>query len=128
MPNDPESIEALRQNWRAEVETSRVYRDLAERETDQKRKSILLRMAEAEERHATRWAEKLTELGASSFQPLGSSRSVVQPREAKLDKLQRYVIEASKQCGRNVLMQIHPVMNWSDYCRRTDLAALGAPT
>jgi vacuolar iron transporter family protein len=63
MPNDPESIEALKQNWRAEVETSRVYRDLAERETDQKRKSILLRMAEAEERHATRWAQKLTELG-----------------------------------------------------------------
>jgi vacuolar iron transporter family protein len=63
MPKDPESIEALKQNWRAEVETSRVYRDLAERETDQKRKSILLRMAEAEERHATRWAQKLTELG-----------------------------------------------------------------
>jgi VIT1/CCC1 family predicted Fe2+/Mn2+ transporter/rubrerythrin len=63
MPNDPESIEALKQNWRAEVETSRVYRDLAKRETDQKRKSILLRMAEAEERHATRWAQKLTELG-----------------------------------------------------------------
>jgi VIT1/CCC1 family predicted Fe2+/Mn2+ transporter/rubrerythrin len=63
MPKDPESIEALKQNWRAEVETSRVYRDLAERETNQKRKSILLRMAEAEERHATRWAQKLTELG-----------------------------------------------------------------
>jgi len=63
MAKDPESIEALKQNWRAEVETSRVYRDLAERETNQKRKSILLRMAEAEERHATRWAQKLTELG-----------------------------------------------------------------
>lgn len=65
MPNDPESIEALRQNWRAEVETSRVYRDLAERETDQKRKNILLRMAEAEERHANRWAQKLSDLGAA---------------------------------------------------------------
>lgn len=63
MPNDPKSIEALQQNWRAEVETSRLYRDLAERETEQKRKGILLRMAEAEERHATRWAEKLTKLG-----------------------------------------------------------------
>jgi len=63
MPNDPESINALKHNWRAEVETSRVYRDLAKRETDQKRTSILLRMAEAEERHATRWAQKLTELG-----------------------------------------------------------------
>jgi hypothetical protein len=37
MPNDPEAIEALKQNWRAEVQTSRVYRDLAERETDPKR-------------------------------------------------------------------------------------------
>jgi VIT1/CCC1 family predicted Fe2+/Mn2+ transporter/rubrerythrin len=63
MPDDPESIQALKENWRAELETARVYRDLAERETDQKRKDILLRMAEAEERHANRWAQKLTELG-----------------------------------------------------------------
>jgi VIT1/CCC1 family predicted Fe2+/Mn2+ transporter/rubrerythrin len=63
MPNDPESIEALKQNWRAEVETARVYRDLAARETDQKRRDILLRMAEAEERHAQRWAQKLTDIG-----------------------------------------------------------------
>lgn len=63
MPNDNDSIEALRQNWRAEVQTSRVYRDLAQRETDQKRKNILLRMAEAEERHANRWAQKLSDLG-----------------------------------------------------------------
>jgi hypothetical protein len=38
--------------WRAEVETALVYRDLAERESDEKRKGILLRMAEAEGRHA----------------------------------------------------------------------------
>jgi VIT1/CCC1 family predicted Fe2+/Mn2+ transporter/rubrerythrin len=63
MSRDQESIEALQQNWRAEVETARVYRELAEREPDQKRKDILLRMAEAEERHANRWAQKLTELG-----------------------------------------------------------------
>ncbi|HZE13390.1 MAG TPA: ferritin family protein, partial [Chthoniobacterales bacterium] len=63
MPNDPESIEALKENWKAEVQTARVYRELAEREKDQKRKDILLRMAEAEERHAARWAQKLTELG-----------------------------------------------------------------
>ncbi|MEY2518260.1 MAG: vacuolar iron transporter family protein [Verrucomicrobiota bacterium] len=65
MPNDPESIEALKQNWKAEVQTARVYRELAGRETDQKRKDILIRMAEAEERHAARWAAKLTELGAA---------------------------------------------------------------
>src|SRR3982074_2504701 len=63
MPKDPESIEALRENWRAELQTARVYRELAADEKDQKRKDILIRMAEAEERHAARWAQKLTELG-----------------------------------------------------------------
>src|SRR6266576_1721470 len=46
-----ETIEVVKRNWRAEVETAQVYRDLAGREQDEKRKGILLRMAEAEERH-----------------------------------------------------------------------------
>ena len=68
-PNDgskdrQETIEVVTRNWRAEVETALVYRDLAGREPDEKRKGILLRMAEAEERHAQRWEEKLRDLGA----------------------------------------------------------------
>jgi VIT1/CCC1 family predicted Fe2+/Mn2+ transporter/rubrerythrin len=58
-----ETIEVVRRNWRAEVETAQVYRELAERERDEKRKGILLRMAEAEERHAQRWEKKLIDLG-----------------------------------------------------------------
>src|SRR5258705_9063875 len=59
-----QTIDAARRNWQAEVETAQTYRDLAERERDEKRKGILLRMAEAEERHAQRWEAKLKELGA----------------------------------------------------------------
>src|SRR5216683_2114227 len=59
-----QTIDAARRNWQAEVETAQTYRDLAQREGDEKRKGILLRMAEAEERHAQRWEEKLRELGA----------------------------------------------------------------
>ncbi|PYK40141.1 MAG: ferritin [Verrucomicrobia bacterium] len=59
-----ETIEVVQRNWRAEVETAQVYRELAAREADEKRKAILLRMAEAEERHAQRWAKKLVDLGA----------------------------------------------------------------
>src|SRR5713226_7016867 len=59
-----ETIEVVKRNWRAEVETAQVYRELAAREKDEKRKGILLRMAEAEERHAQRWAKKLVDLGA----------------------------------------------------------------
>jgi 16S rRNA (uracil1498-N3)-methyltransferase len=68
--------------------------------------------------------EKLTELGVTRFVPLTTERSVVHPREGKIEKLQRYVIEASKQCGRNVLMQIGPVEAWASYCRRADSRAL----
>jgi 16S rRNA (uracil1498-N3)-methyltransferase len=68
--------------------------------------------------------EKLTELGVTSFVPLSTRRSVVHPREAKLEKLQRYVIEASKQCGRNVLLEVKPLESWGSYARRTDLPAL----
>src|SRR5262245_21213795 len=68
--------------------------------------------------------EKLTELGATSFTPLQTVRSVVHPRETKLDKLQRYVIEASKQCGRNILLRVEPLMEWRQYCRRDDLPCL----
>src|SRR6266480_4555180 len=59
-----ETIEVVTRNWQAEVETAQTYRDLAEREHDEKRKAILLRMAEAEERHAQRWEKKLRDLGA----------------------------------------------------------------
>jgi vacuolar iron transporter family protein len=58
-----ETVEVVKRNWRAEVETAQVYRELASRETDEKRKGILNRMAEAEERHAQRWAKKLADLG-----------------------------------------------------------------
>ncbi len=60
--------------------------------------------------------EKLTELGVTAFVPLDCQHCVIRPREAKLDKLQRYVIEASKQCGRNVLMKVEAPVNWSTYC------------
>jgi VIT1/CCC1 family predicted Fe2+/Mn2+ transporter/rubrerythrin len=58
-----ETLEVVQKNWRAEVETAQVYRDLAEREKDEKRKGILIRMAEAEERHAARWEQKLRDMG-----------------------------------------------------------------
>src|SRR5437899_11619228 len=62
--NPQQTIEVAKRNWQSEVETARTYRDLAASERDEKRKSVLLRMAEAEERHAQRWEKKLTELGA----------------------------------------------------------------
>jgi VIT1/CCC1 family predicted Fe2+/Mn2+ transporter/rubrerythrin len=61
-----EAIEALEHNWLAEKESARVYHELSARETDDRRKAILQRMAEAEDRHAARWEKKLVELGAKA--------------------------------------------------------------
>jgi len=60
--------------------------------------------------------EKLTELGVTRFVPLRTQRSVVEPRDTKLDRYRQKVVEASKQCGRNVLMEIAPLIDWSKFC------------
>jgi len=65
--------------------------------------------------------EKLTELGVTDFVPLRTQRSIVTPN---VDKLRRAVIEASKQCGRNVLMCVHPITNWDEFCLRDGLSAI----
>lgn len=65
--------------------------------------------------------EKLTELGVACYIPLKTQRSVVHPGEGKMDKLHRYVIEASKQCGRNILMAIEPMRPWSEVVGDTTL-------
>jgi 16S rRNA (uracil1498-N3)-methyltransferase len=65
-----------------------------------------------------RWLiEKLVEIGVHSFVPIVTARAVAQPSEGALDRLRRAVIEASKQCGRNRLMQIHPPREWHDFIR-----------
>lgn len=67
--------------------------------------------------------EKLTELGASRFVPLLTARAVVQPKPSAVEKFARAVIEASKQCGRNVLMAVDPPQKWDAFASRTDLPA-----
>lgn len=59
-------IAEMRRNWRDEVEGARTYRDLAAREPDAHRRDILIRLAEAEERHATLWEQHLRDLGAEA--------------------------------------------------------------
>src|SRR5579871_2858238 len=59
-----ELIAALQQNWQREIEGVRTYRDLARKERDPSRRAVLVKMADAEQRHAQKWERKLAELGA----------------------------------------------------------------
>lgn len=59
--------------------------------------------------------EKAVELGVTGVVPLQTQRSVAQPTDKALGRLRRTVIEASKQCGRNHLMQIAEAQTWEDF-------------
>ena len=50
--------------------------------------------------------EKLTELGAARLIPLETTRGVAEATASAQARLERGVIEACKQCGRNTLMEI----------------------
>lgn len=50
--------------------------------------------------------EKLTELGVSRLVPLVTTRGVAEATESARSRLERGVIEACKQCGRDTLMEI----------------------
>jgi VIT1/CCC1 family predicted Fe2+/Mn2+ transporter/rubrerythrin len=56
---DKANLVTVEKMWRREVEAATTYRHLANRETDPKRKDILVRLAEQEEKHAARWAERI---------------------------------------------------------------------
>ena len=59
--------------------------------------------------------EKAVELGVRSVVPLVTERGVARPTDKALGRLRRVVIESSKQCGRNRLLQIEPPAHLSDY-------------
>ena len=57
--SDSKRLAALHDMWRREVAAAGTYRLLAAREQQAPRRDILLQLAEAEDRHAARWAERL---------------------------------------------------------------------
>ena len=64
--------------------------------------------------------EKLTEVGVDRFVPLICERSVVDPRTSKLQKLTATIVSASKQCGRNWLMQVTKPVTFSEVLDTSD--------
>jgi 16S rRNA (uracil1498-N3)-methyltransferase len=56
--------------------------------------------------------EKAVELGVARLIPLVTARTVVRPGPAAGVRLRRAVIEASKQCGRNRLLEIAEPETW----------------
>ncbi|MFH0991068.1 MAG: VIT1/CCC1 transporter family protein [bacterium] len=85
MKQQQKFIDGLLQAWRDEMVSAKNYRALAEREQNDRRKAILERMAKAEERHASRWAQRLKELNVQ----------VPEYAESMNEKIHRWIIMRS---------------------------------
>ncbi len=58
-------ISGLKAAWKREIAGSKTYRELARRAHSSEQRDILDRLADAEERHAEKWATRLRELGSA---------------------------------------------------------------
>jgi len=61
--NHTELIQALQKMWRKEWESAQAYRLAANQERDERRRAILIKLAEVEEGHAASWDAKIKSLG-----------------------------------------------------------------
>lgn len=72
-----------------------------------------------------RWlVQKAVELGVTRFIPLLTRRTSEQARGLKVEKMARWVIEVSKQCGRNVLMELSPAILWEQFLPTVSMDSL----
>jgi VIT1/CCC1 family predicted Fe2+/Mn2+ transporter/rubrerythrin len=95
---DRDNLATVERMWRREVEAAHTYKLLAARESDARRRGILLRLAEQEDKHAARWSERLlaatgrrpdpaeVERGLTWFQRIGDPSVVLHRLEQEESK------------------------------------------
>jgi 16S rRNA (uracil1498-N3)-methyltransferase len=72
---------------------------------------------------------QLCQLGVDELIPISTQRSVVETRQNKLDRFERIIAEASKQCGRTHGMVVNQPMDLKDLANRQfDEKRIGLPT
>ena len=59
--SDAANLATIEKMWRREVEAAHTYTLLAERERDPRRRDVLLHLAAQEDKHAARWADRITQ-------------------------------------------------------------------
>ncbi|TWT93008.1 RsmE family RNA methyltransferase [Neorhodopirellula pilleata] len=101
--------------------------------------NLIMAIAIPKPDRAKEMIERLTEIGVHQVQPIVFERTQRAPGSSLIEKLERVVIEACKQSGRNHLMPILPVLTFgqwitkyrqSDFVDRTAYVAMpsGNPT
>ena len=86
---DSPAVQRLLESWRGEIEAGKVYRLLADRESDPRRADILRRLADAEASHRQRIEARLTELGVPIPDPSSVRLSAWMRLQARVAPLER---------------------------------------
>jgi VIT1/CCC1 family predicted Fe2+/Mn2+ transporter/rubrerythrin len=93
-------LEALEENWQAEIEAHHTYLALAERDTDPVRAQVLRHLASAEWEHAALWHGRIVELGGQEpvyhGKPGGEADSLASRAGGVRMALRRLEIEESR--------------------------------
>jgi 16S rRNA (uracil1498-N3)-methyltransferase len=108
------------------ISKSRVEVTILERSRVERESSVELTLAVALPKgDRQRWLiEKIVELGVARLVPLITERGVAQPSDSAVARLERAVIEATKQCGRNRLLAIAPARRWEEFATAESTAGL----
>lgn len=85
MDDNNKLIKGLQAAWIREVSGARTYRELARHAGNTEQRDILNRLADAEERHAEKWAARLKELGSAP----------PDYRESVMERIRRWVLVQS---------------------------------
>jgi VIT1/CCC1 family predicted Fe2+/Mn2+ transporter len=97
-------LEALNENWQAEMRGYHTYKTLSERDEDPIRRKTLRHMAEAEAHHASLWAKRIRELGAElpryEGKPTGDADSLANRLGGPQAALRRLEIDESRDIAR----------------------------
>lgn len=93
-------VAALRQNYRREMEAAATYQQLADKEGDASKKSILEKLADTERDHAKKWADKLRSLGVDDL-PKGQP-SVFRQMQVRSSSLETNLERMEQEEERNI--------------------------
>ena len=97
---------------------------VARREIDREARTSLTLAVPLPKGDRSRWlVEKAVELGVTTIIPLITARSTG-GKEKGVEKLDRFVIEASKQCGRNRLLEIAAPLKFDELLQTAPVDAL----
>lgn len=91
------------------------------------RRALVLAAAAPKGPRAEVMLEQVSQLGADRWIVLSTARSIVDPREGRIEKWRRIAIESAKQCGRRWLMEIQGPLTLAEALAKPAARFFGEP-